>query len=62
MVAVTATAQTPVPKQISAKRITGSIKIDGDLSDSAWQNAPVAIDFVELRPHPFKKETSKTRD
>ncbi len=61
VVAITATAQTPVPKQIVAKRIVGSINIDGELNDSAWQNAPVAKDFVELRPNPFKKESNVNR-
>jgi hypothetical protein len=61
IVACTAAAQTPVPKQIPAKRIIGSIIIDGDLNDTAWKNAPMAKDFVELRPHPFKKESILNR-
>ena len=61
IVACTATAQTPVPKLIPAHRITGTIIIDGELNDSAWQNAPVAKDFVELRPNPFKKESNTNR-
>jgi hypothetical protein len=54
-------AQTPVPKQIPAKRLAGTIKIDGELNDSAWLNAPVAKDFVELRPTPFRKEMNANR-
>lgn len=61
IVANEATAQTPVPKKIPAKRITGTIKIDGELNDTAWRNAPVAKDFVELRPDPFKKESNANR-
>ena len=57
IVAFTATAQTPVPKLIPAKRIVGSILIDGELNDTAWLNAPVAKEFIELRPNPFKKES-----
>jgi hypothetical protein len=38
------------PKRILAKRTTASIKIDGNLDDSAWKQATIATDFVEWRP------------
>lgn len=43
-------------KELIAKRVTSSIKIDGDINDAAWRNAPQAQDFIELRPNTFKKE------
>ena len=43
-------------KQLPAKRITTTIKIDGVLDDAAWKDAPVADKFIELRPTPFKAE------
>ncbi|MEO6540367.1 MAG: hypothetical protein ABIN74_05230, partial [Ferruginibacter sp.] len=36
-------------KQLAAKRITTTIKIDGDLTDQVWKEAPVADKFTELR-------------
>lgn len=54
-------AQSPIPKQLPAKRFTGSIVIDGELNDTAWQHAALAKDFIELRPTPFKKETQVNR-
>lgn len=45
-----------VKKQLAAKRITTTIKIDGVLDDAAWKDAPVADKFIELRPTPFKAE------
>ena len=38
-----------IRKKISAVRIDKLIKIDGILDDDAWQNAPIAKDFIELR-------------
>ena len=37
-------------KTIKTTRISKAPKIDGDLSDMAWQNAEIATDFVVLRP------------
>ena len=37
-------------KKITIPRISEAPKIDGVLNDSAWQNAPVATDFVERQP------------
>ncbi len=38
-------------KKITIPRITEAPKIDGILSDAAWQNAPIATDFVERMPN-----------
>lgn len=43
-------------KQITAKRITGNIKIDGNLDEADWKNAPLATNFIELRPITNNKE------
>lgn len=54
-------AQTPVPKQIAAKRTTGIINMDGLLNDAAWKDAPAALGYTEFRPTPFRKEDTATR-
>ncbi|MGH2553759.1 MAG: hypothetical protein ACRDEB_08575, partial [Chitinophagaceae bacterium] len=46
----------PVPKQIAAVRMTGTIKLDGLIDDTAWKNAPAALGYTEFRPTPFRKE------
>ena len=49
-------AQTQPQKEISAKRINAKITVDGDLKEADWASAPVATDFIERRPTPFKPE------
>lgn len=49
-----------IPKKLAAKRTTASIKIDGNIDEEAWKDAPVATDFVELRPKSGAKEQNKT--
>ena len=44
-------------KQLAAKRIQSTIKIDGVLDDAGWKDAPVADKFTELRPNPFMPES-----
>ncbi len=44
-------------KELTAKRITDQIKIDGILDEPAWKTAPDADKFIALRPTPFKEET-----
>jgi len=51
----TAFSQT-AKKQLAAKRINSTIKIDGVLDDAAWKDAPVADKFTALRPAPFIPE------
>jgi hypothetical protein len=38
-------------KKITIPRISEAPKIDGILDDAAWQNAPIATDFVERQPN-----------
>jgi hypothetical protein len=45
-------------KQLAAKRINSTIKIDGVLDDADWKDAPFADKFTELRPTPFKPESN----
>ncbi len=44
-------------KKIGATRIESPPKIDGELNDSAWENTPIAKDFVMLRPDNGKSES-----
>ena len=54
-------AQSPVPKQLPAKRTNQSIKIDGVLNDSAWKDAPVMTDLIEFRPKVGAVENPDTK-
>ncbi|WP_460676112.1 DUF5916 domain-containing protein [Hymenobacter coalescens] len=47
-------------KQLQAVRITGGIKLDGQLDEAAWQQAPVATDFIQNRPNPGPHEKHPT--
>lgn len=54
MLVSTVAAQTTdsIPrKRITIPRITEAPKIDGLLNDAAWQDAPIATDFVERMPN-----------
>ena len=57
-----AEAATPASKKhLGAVRLTeGSIKLDGLLDEPAWQQAPVATDFVQQRPNPGVPERHRT--
>lgn len=44
-------------KSLAIKKTNSAIKIDGILNDAAWKAAPVADQFVALRPVPFMKES-----
>ena len=59
--AVVITAKAQLPKQIPARRANTAIKIDGKLDDAAWKDAPIATNFVELRPVAFRKESETNR-
>ena len=50
-----------VHKEIPAMRITASIKIDGNLDEPVWKDAPAALDYTEFRPTPFRKEDNAVR-
>ncbi|MBK6992851.1 MAG: carbohydrate binding family 9 domain-containing protein [Chitinophagaceae bacterium] len=54
-------AQTPIQKKLEAKRITGTIKIDGLINDEVWQDAPVMTDLSEFRPTVGAKEKAETK-
>ncbi|RZJ80118.1 MAG: hypothetical protein EOO47_08635 [Flavobacterium sp.] len=54
-------AQTPQKKKIQAQRTTTSPKIDGYLDDAIWNSAPIATDFIELRPVPGRVEAKEGR-
>src|SRR5215208_5043287 len=43
-------AQTPAAKELSAKRTTKPVKIDGLINDEAWKDASIMTDLVEFRP------------
>lgn len=47
-------------QSIYAKRITASIELDGNLSDSAWSNISSVGDFTINYPSPGAKSTFKT--
>ena len=50
-----------VPKKMMATRIDRAPKIDGQLNDVVWKNAPIFSDFVELKPNPGRKEAENQR-
>lgn len=55
-------AQAPATekKQLQAVPTGTSLRIDGVLSEEAWQNAPFADDFITLEPNPGLPGTQKT--
>ena len=55
-------AQNTLPKKkLQAQRTATSPKIDGFLDDATWNDAPIASDFIELRPVPGRIETKDGR-
>lgn len=54
-------AQSNAYRTLEAKRITGNVKIDGVLNDSAWQHAALMTDLVEFRPKVGALETKTTK-
>ena len=54
-------AQTPIQKTLVAKRITGTIKIDGLINDEGWKDAPVMTDLTEFRPTVGAVEKPETK-
>jgi hypothetical protein len=47
-------------KSVTAVKGGTPPRIDGNLDDAAWQNAPTATDFIQLFPQPNSAPTSKT--
>jgi hypothetical protein len=43
----TAYSASEVPKALPALKMSDSPKIDGNLDDACWQNAPKATDFTD---------------
>ena len=54
--ALSAHSQHIVKRKIAVKHIETPIKIDGELNEAAWKDAPVADRFISLRPTPFQPE------
>ena len=54
-------AQNNIYRTLEAKRISGTVKIDGVLNDSAWQHAALMTDLVEFRPRVGALETKTTK-
>ncbi len=50
-----------IHRKLPAVRTTAKIIVDGDISDSAWKNAPLATEFVEYQPNIGKKEAYANR-
>ncbi len=48
-------------KKLQARRTISSPKIDGLLDDEEWKDAPIATDFIELRPVPGRLEPTDGR-
>ncbi len=59
--AATVFAQTPVPKQLPAKRTDKKVKIDGLIDDEAWKDAAIMSDLIEFRPTVGAVEKPETR-
>ncbi|WP_177189671.1 DUF5916 domain-containing protein [Hymenobacter actinosclerus] len=53
-------ARPAAKRQLQATRISEAIKIDGDLDEAGWREAPVATNFVETRPTPGRPEKHAT--
>ena len=51
---------TLVFKEVFAKRTDTPPKIDGDLSDSVWDKAPVILEFFQTEPEDLAQPTEKT--
>ncbi len=49
-----------VKRSYAASRTSAAPKIDGDLSDSAWVNVPVADGFIALEPKPGLPASHRT--
>ena len=47
-------------RQLAAQRTPTPLKLDGVLDEAAWQTAPAAGQFVEMRPHPGRPERLPT--
>jgi len=48
-------------KELTAQRVSTSLKIDGVLDEPEWQQVQVATDFIQNRPNPGPKERFPTQ-
>ena len=53
-------SESTAKKTYRTTRTAQKIKIDGILDDVAWENVPVATDFVQFMPVPFGKPSRNT--
>ncbi|MGN6185011.1 MAG: DUF5916 domain-containing protein [Thermoanaerobaculia bacterium] len=53
-------ANWPDRPTLTAVRATSAVRIDGDLSDTAWQSAPEFTDFTQHDPHDGEPGTMRT--
>jgi hypothetical protein len=51
MLILNTVSATDPPKKLQAQRPSSPIKVDGIPNDEAWKNAPLASNFVEMRPN-----------
>ena len=49
-------------KTLEAYKVDHPPRIDGNLDDTAWANAPIATDFIQNFPNYGKSWLSKRRD
>ncbi len=64
LLAICCHAQTPSTaehKQLVSKRAITSIKIDGNLDEADWKDAPALTGYSELRPVPGRKEFENSK-
>ena len=54
------TKNTDLLKVLSAQRTQNSFKIDGELNEGDWMQAPIATDFVQNQPNPGINPTQKS--
>ena len=52
---------TTTQRQLSAKRITAPVKIDGKIDEAFWKEAPMASQMIEFRPTFGLVEDAETR-
>ncbi|HEX7903218.1 MAG TPA: DUF5916 domain-containing protein [Chitinophagaceae bacterium] len=58
---LTVFSQQPVSKNLPAKRVSQSVKIDGLITDEAWKDAAVMTDLIEFRPKVGDTEDTANR-
>jgi len=54
------TKNSELEKNLTAQRTQNSFKIDGELNEGDWMQAPIATDFVQNQPNPGINPTQKS--